>query len=227
MNKHLFINRRIQIMIISGIKCKIRLHQKYMKPETQIHLHEYMCKVAAVFVIIPEITTLHQYIEALSQASEVLRPEACPKCGLDQFICKGSYPRKPNYTKLPLAERLGPIDILRYYCKICCMTFSALPECIPPHRHYIWTEQQATIEPVLQGASYRQVSEIRKPSRWTISRWMGRLVEQAKVHLDTFRARFPELGRINDFATSWLYLLAQRSLAQLMRFLHQANVVIP
>lgn len=186
-----------------------------------------MCKVAAVFVIIPEITSINQYIEALSQAPETLRPDACPNCKLDQFICKGSYPRKPNYSKAPNEERIGDVYILRYYCKTCQMTFSALPECIPPHRHYIWIEQQATIEPALQGDSYRKVSKIQKPSRWTISRWVNRLTEQAKVHLDGLRALMPELGRINGLAKSWLYLLAQRSLAQLMRVLHQAGVAIP
>lgn len=180
-----------------------------------------------MIVILPEITTLNQYLELLTKAPEQLRPEACPQCKLDQFTCKGSYVRKPNYTKPPTEERLGLIPILRYYCKICCITFSALPECIPPHRHYLWTEQQATLEPVLQGGSYRNVSETHKPSRWTISRWFRRLVEQAKLHFDCFRVWFSECGRLSDFVTGWRYLFAQRCLAQLMRYLHQANVVVP
>jgi len=187
----------------------------------------YPLQGTAVIVILPNISSLVQYQKLIAENSERLWPKNCPECNQDHFIRKGCYCRKPNYTKAPDEKRIDPVPILRYYCKNCNITFSALPECLPPRRHYIWDEQQAVVEPVLQGESYYKVDKNRKPSRWTISRWFRRLIEQERLHLDCFRALMPELGRLSYFATSWLQLFAQRSLAQLMRILHQAGIPVP
>ena len=180
-----------------------------------------------MFSIIPQITSVVQYLVAINCNPESLIPEHCPKCKNNNFIHHGCYHRNINYSKSEFEERISNIPIMRYYCKSCDITFSALPECIPPHRNYTWEEQQSAIEPVLDGESCQSVSNHCKPSRWTISRWFRRLRQQAKKHLDCFKTLLPELGRVSEFAKSWMHLLKQYTLAQLMRILHQADITIP
>ena len=178
-------------------------------------------------VIIPGIITLVQYILTINENRASLIPQYCPTCKSKHFKHHGYYSRNVNYDKKPDDEWICNIPIFRYYCMGCCTTFSALPECIPPLRHYIWLEQQRALGPVLQGHSSKAISESVKPSRWTISRWLKRLKERATIHLDHIRSLLPNLGRVNEFSKSWLTLLEEYDLAHVMRILHQVAIIVP
>ena len=178
-------------------------------------------------IIIPRIVTLVQYMQEIKENSTRLIPKYCPTCKKYDFTYHGCYYRNVNYDKKPNDERISNIPIFRYYCRTCCATFSALPECIPPRRHYLWSVQQRSLEPVLQGKSYNETSQSVKPSRWTIRRWFNRLHERASIHFDHLRSLLPDLGRINEFAKGWLTISEKYGLAHIMCSLHHADIAIP
>jgi transposase-like protein len=123
-----------------------------------------------------------QYYRAAFEAGRVYEPEACPKCqGRDCLVRHGVYRRKPRDR-----EKVYPIPIQRWLCKVCRETISALPDFVMRHRWYLVEE----IEKVVsrreeEGASWEQMQAkesglyLRTMQRWCrsfggeASRWLG------------------------------------------------------
>jgi len=156
----------------------------------------YIPKMGApvVVIIMPGIVSLSQYITILSDSPDVLKPEQCPGCGkAGSLTANGCYHRKADHEHVGSQSR-NPIPILRFYCPLCRITCSVLPECIPPRRHYEWSIQQAVIEQCVQGSSFRAVAKQSRPSRWTIGRWLRRLSARFLAHATELRNKLPQLG---------------------------------
>ena len=176
--------------------------------------------------ILPDITTVKQHQDQISQDPEVYRPERCPHCGRTGLHCHGSYERNAPRGE-GLAFVMGPLCIPRFYCPGCGVTCSSLPACISPRRHYSWKSQQAALALLLAGLSIFKISRQLLPSRHTISRWWRRLQAQYGEHGFHLRNRFPELGRHDSLADFWSACLAQMSLANAMALLGRDGVIVP
>lgn len=176
--------------------------------------------------IMPEIFTLVQYLEALKSNLTDFRPDCCPKCGKSGLWFHAFYYRIADYVNLDLLS-LNPIPIPRFRCPRCGATCSVLPECIPPHRHYPWSIQQEVLEDVLQGKSYRTISQARRPSRRTISRWIRRLKERFQIHASHLRTLLPRLGYCGQWSSFWQACLQACPLSTAMLKLNNASIVVP
>jgi len=176
--------------------------------------------------IVSGITTLVQHMQQLFVDPDRYRPKQCVSCGRAGLWCHGSYERQSDREN-PSASSLNPILIPRFYCPDCCHTCSTLPECIPPHRWYLWSIQQAALLIVLSGKSIHHSARHCLPSRFSVSRWYHRLVEQFQHHRLHLSASLPSLGYKNNFATYWQTCFAQLNLSGAMFMLNQAEVMIP
>jgi len=176
--------------------------------------------------ILPDITTVKQHQEQISQDPEVYRPRRCPHCGKAGLHCHGSYERN-----VPRGEGLvfmfGSLCIPRFYCPGCGSTCSRLPACLSPRRHYSWKSQQAVLALLLAGVSIFKTSLQLCPSRHTISRWWRRLEAQYGAHGFHLRNRFPWLGRHVSLADFWSACFRQMSLADAMAWLDRDGVTVP
>lgn len=177
-------------------------------------------------IIMPTIFTLVQYLALIKDNLACFLPDFCPHCGKSGLWSHGFYYRIADYINIGLLS-LNPIPIPRFYCPHCSKTCSVLPECIPPHRHYPWTIQQAVLEDVLQGKSYCSISRARRPSRRSISRWMGRLKERFQLHASHLRNLLPPLGYCAQWSSFWQTCLQAFPLSTAMLKLNNADIVIP
>lgn len=173
--------------------------------------------------IVPNLTTLEQYLNAQKEAPGIFRPERCPSCGKEGLWIHGCYDRKADRS----SGSHDPVHIFRFFCPWCNCTCSVLPECIPPYRWYLWRVQQAAIILVLFGKSIAAVAKAITPSRHTISRWMERLKERFRLHKDVLCQHLIDLGRTGDFTEFWSACFSKIPLSQAMLFCHIAGVNIP
>ena len=176
--------------------------------------------------ILPDITTVKQHQEQISQNPDVYRPKQCPHCGKGGLYCHGSYERKAPRGE-GLAFVFGSLCIPRFYCPGCGRTCSCLPACLSPRRHYSWKSQQAVLALLLTGVSIFNASRHFCPSRHTIGRWWRRLHAQYAAHCLHLRNRFPDLGRHDSLADFWSACLARMSLATAMALLDRDGVSVP
>lgn len=175
--------------------------------------------------ILSDIVSLRQYI-MIFEKKEFADNERCSHCGKSGLWRHGSYARKADRTSKP-RESLNPILIQRYYCPSCRKTCSVMPECIPPHRWYLWSIQQAALTLLLAGKSLRAIAQEIAPSRRTVGRWINRFKEQFHFHKDVLCTHAVDLGRTTGFTDFWQACFGQMSLAQAMRLCHVAGVFIP
>lgn len=176
--------------------------------------------------IIPDINSLVQHISVVNKQPERLSPSVCPHCGNTRLWGHGSYPRKSDKENSS-ANSLNPISIPRFYCPNCGKTCSSLPECIAPHRHYLWVVQQQVVFLWVLGFSYWHISAVLTPSRWTISRWCRHLKKCFLLHADTLRNQHKEFGRCSTVTDFWLAVLYRFTLSRAMLLLNNAEVTIP
>ena len=176
--------------------------------------------------ILPMFFSLIQYKNALDNNSVLIRPDYCVLCGRAHPWRHGPYPRKPHRDG-GFGESLNPILIQRYFCPGCEKTFSVLPECIPPHRWYLWEVQQAVLLLFILGHSAYDIAKESIPSYQTITRWFHRFQEQYRLHRDTLCSLFGELARSSCFDDFWTVCFKQMTLGAAMRLCHVAGVAIP
>lgn len=174
--------------------------------------------------ILAGILSLVQHITTLQQTPERYLPARCPHCGKAGVWRHGDYLRKAD--RLQDGE-LNPILIPRFFCRFCLKTCSVLPECIPPHRWYLWEIQQAVFLLCLAGKSFYAVAQASMPSQQTIKRWLGRFQEKFREHRDALCHWFVKLGHTLDFVDFWQACLNKISLGSAMRLCHVAGVIIP
>lgn len=173
--------------------------------------------------ILSDILSLTQYLVAL-QTHKLSGNGRCPHCGNTTLWRHGCYYRKADRSTD--AQSLNPLPIQRYFCPDCKKTCSALPECLPPHRWYLWQIQQTVLALLLAGKSVRAIAQEITPSRRTIGRWATRLKEQFHLHKDVLCGHFIGLGRNIGFGDFWQACLNKIPLAQAMRLCHVAGVPV-
>jgi len=176
--------------------------------------------------IISNIPSLLQYLSDLSNNTKDFRPSNCLDCGCGGLWAHGHYSRKSDRDSTGEAN-LNPIPVYRFYCHYCRHTCSVLPECIPPHRWYLWNIQQQVIQKLLTGESVNRISQTELPSRWTISRWMKSLKSRFDEFASYLKSGFAWLGYFSDFTDFWQACFAQRPLSQVMLFLNNQGVIVP
>ena len=176
--------------------------------------------------ILTDIPTLAQYLAKLKQESCLFDKGCCPHCGYATLWKHAWYYRKSDRIN-PAQCSINLIPIQRFLCPACHKTCSALPECIPPRRWYVWGVQQAALLLVLGGKSIYAAAKESIPSRHTISRWMTRSREQFTKHKITLCQHLSDWGRTTDFIDFWKSCFNRLSLAQAMRLCHVAGVAIP
>lgn len=176
--------------------------------------------------ILPIFSLLIQYKEAMRDAPQQVRPEHCVCCGRLHPWRHATYWRKPDRNNSS-AESLNPVLIQRYYCLGCKKTFSVLPECLPPHRWYLWEIQQKVILLFTLGLSAYSIAKESLPSYKTIRRWLTRLNEQFPLHKDTLSSCFAALSRACGMSDFWQICFKKMTLGAAMRLCHVAGVAIP
>lgn len=174
--------------------------------------------------ILSDIVSLTQYITTFN-AKDYSKKETCPCCGKYGLWRYGYYHRKADRSA-NANESLNPVYIQRYYCQSCHKTSSALPECLPPHRWYLWEIQQTALALILAGKSILAVADAILPSRRTIGRWMNRFKALYRLHKDVLCNALADLGRYSGFEPFWQACLSHFSLAKSMRLCHVAGVSV-
>lgn len=177
-------------------------------------------------LIMPEIHTLVQYLALIKNNLRAFLPDFCPHCGKSGLWFHGFYYRIADYTNTGSLS-LNPVPIPRFYCPHCRRTCSVLPECIPPHRHYPWSIQQEVLEDVLQEKSYRSISEVKRPGRRSISRWITRMKERFRLHAAHLKSLVPKLGCTSEWSSFWQACLSIFCLSTAMRNLNNAAIFVP
>ena len=175
--------------------------------------------------IVAGILSLMQHL-SVKEDQASYRLDHCLCCGKAKPHLHGCYPRKSDRSGNNNSS-LNPVYIQRYYCPACQRTCSVLPECISPHRWYLWEIQQIALSLLLTGKSLRAVAQEIMPSRHTISRWLNRLKEQLHIHKDALCNLIIDLGRTTGLIDFWQACLSHLSLAQAMRLCHVAGVTVP
>lgn len=174
--------------------------------------------------ILAGILSLMQHKQ--SQELNPHRLERCLYCGRLRPWLHGYYPRKADRS-ISQDDSLNPVFIQRYYCPGCRRASSVLPECLPPHRWYLWEVQQLALMLVLAGTSLCAAAKEIAPSRCTIGRWVSRFKEQLHLHKDVLCGHFIDLGQHVGFGAFWQACQDKISLAQAMRLCHVAGVPVP
>jgi transposase-like protein len=178
--------------------------------------------------ILAGILTLIQYKNDIEDNfKEEYRPERCEHCGKQNVWCHGDYPRKAAGRRNQSDVALNPIKISRYYCASCRRTMSVLPECLPPHRWYLWSVQQTILLLILSGESIYKIAKTSAPSRHTIARWMMRFKEQFLIHRDVLGCIKHNLSQYVTFNLFWGACFNVMGLGEVMRLCHLSGVVIP
>lgn len=178
-----------------------------------------------MYDILANILSLSQYKNEIEHRLESLYTDKCEGCGKLKPWRHGNYPRKSGRNDGDAA--LNPILIQRYYCSRCKKTMSALPECIPPRRWYLWETQQTAILLMLLGGSARAVEKQVKPSRHTIKRWVAWFIVQFRLHKDALCSHFPSLGLFTEPVSFWRHVFEKFPLSTAMRLCHVSGVIIP
>lgn len=176
--------------------------------------------------IVPNIQSLVQYLETLKTESEKYKIEKCPTCGHCVLWHHGQWYRKADREN-PTGSSLNPIPILRFYCPVCHHTSSALPECIPPRRWYLWSVQCAVMLMVFSGVTIYKASQAVLPSRWTIRRWLLRLKNQFSLHSVQLRSLWSWLGYCTSLREFWSAVVGHAPFSTAMRILHDQGVAVP
>ena len=171
--------------------------------------------------ILPGITTLIQY---LATFKKLKYPLQCPKCDSCRLVGHGVYYRKADRK----SGALNPIPIQRFFCRNCHVTCSALPECIPPRRWYLWDIQQEALLLYSEGQSLRAITDqLSGPAVDTVARWVKRFQNQFSLHASVIRVLRPALACNPGFKAFWQACFKEFSLAVLMRLCHVAHVDVP
>ena len=179
-----------------------------------------------MILILPEITTLTQYLfQTENSKSDIFDNIRCVHCGCDKLWKHGWYYRKADRDN-HATESLNPIPIQRFLCLSCKKTCSALPECIPPRRWYLWKIQQIIFALFLIGKTIYAIAKDSIPSRYTIRRWIINFKKQFELHKSVLCQHFVNLGRTKDFTDFWCRCFKDISLAQSMRICNVAGVSI-
>ncbi len=173
--------------------------------------------------ILSGILSLIQYNIDVVNNPFPARPEKCECCGKLNPRCHGTYPRKSARPD----GSLNPILIQRYYCAACRRTTSALPECIPPRRWYLWEIQQTALTFFLLGDSVCAIAKKTLPSRHTIARWINRFIEQYRRHKDVLCNQIIDLGRTSGMPNFWITCFETMTLGAAMRLCHVVGVPVP
>lgn len=140
-----------------------------------------MYRQLSLRIILSGISSFEDYQVKLLKL-EVSR--TCPACNLDKALhAHGSYYRKAHRYK-KLVQSFNPVRILRFLCKSCHKTFSALPEFIPPLRWYLWQVQQQVIQSRLKALTWEDISTTVNVSIKTCRRWFNKLSAQFLSHRD-------------------------------------------
>ena len=187
--------------------------------------------------IITGFETLSKYCEyrksiqnsstALCQPSDKI--DCCVYCDALNPSPHGHYERKPDREN-DGENSLNPVIILRFLCKQCHRTFSALPECLPPRRWYPWETQEQVLKLAIAGNSINTTNKQVKPCRDTINRWLSRFETLRCDYKEHWLSWYNEskLGYVvNTFVEFWQTLLQKNSLAKSMCYLHDRGVAIP
>jgi transposase-like protein len=183
-------------------------------------------KEPVMALIVAGMSSLIQYLSEIKLDLKIPRPERCLCCGKSGLWLHGSYPRKADRS-CGISRSLNPIFIQRFFCSNCRRTCSALPECIPPRRWYLWEVQQAALVLLLVGKSLYAAAKEVTPSRHTLGRWLKRFREQFFHHKDALCNYKADLGRTTGFSDFWQASLKELSLAQVMRLCHASGVPVP
>lgn len=178
-----------------------------------------------MYHIIADILHLFQHKTAFNEGLKLSHSACCP-CGSVGLWLHGTYPRKADRSNVG-EKSLNPIPIQRYYCPNCGKTCSALPECIPRHRWYLWEIQEAVFLLMLSGLSIRSIAKVVAPSRHTISRWFTRFKEQFLEHKNVLCSYMADLGRTDGFIDFWKMCSEKISLSKAMLLCHVSQVVVP
>lgn len=176
--------------------------------------------------IVAGILSLVQHKNFIKENPEIFNIENCPHCG-KATLWRHGYRFRKSDRENDEKFTLNLIQILRMYCPSCHRTCSVLPECISPKRWYIWLIQQTALLLQLSGMSFNKISQMIKPSRWTISRWAKRLKEQFQNHAMTLRSKWSWLGYRASFNDFWTAALNKIDLSRLMLFLNYQGVFVP
>ncbi len=169
--------------------------------------------------IIPDITSLSQYIEVQNNDPEHLRPTCCPYCGNEGLWRHGHYDRKASRKNI--SEVPNPVSIYRYFCPHCHRTCSTLPECIPQNKWYLWDIQQIVLLLSFIGKSLVVIAKKTTLSRRTISRWINHFKKHLQNHKEVLCKEVGDLSIALGFSDFWLSCLNKVSLSRAM-FLYYA-----
>ena len=175
--------------------------------------------------ILGAIATLGQHFDEVANGGEAYRPLNCPHCQAGGLWRHGFYLRKADHCAACDAPR-SLVPIARFLCRPCGVTCSRLPACIAPRRRYGWATQQVVLLLILTGLDVSQCSRSTHRARATVRRWRDWLHERTEDFAFALRSRFPELGRISDFAAFWRQVMNTLSLAQAMAWLDQ-HLIVP
>lgn len=176
-------------------------------------------------LILADIISLSQHLEAIHNTPEQYKPNACPHCTYSNIWNHGSYTRKADRLK-EVGGKLIPI--LRFRCPSCNTTFSVLPECIPPRRWYLWVIQQTVLWCKFLGWSYDLLNEhFYSPTKGTISRWFQRMNDCFPQHHQGICSVHSVMGYFSNLAPFWLAWFKQNSLSSAMWEMNRQSIPVP
>jgi len=146
-------------------------------------------------LIAEEVGTREEHQRRLANP-DLYRPKGCGNCG-GQVLHVHDYPeRRPLGMVLTAAIRL-----VRFICAnaACRSTWRILPAFLA--RHLWWTWE--AVEAITQGPVSAQpsVTQVVKPSRQTVGRWLGRLASSARQAVVLMGSRGAEVLRAVAEAT--------------------------
>jgi hypothetical protein len=99
-----------------------------------------------------------------------------------------------------------------------------LPECIPPRRWYLWTEQEDCLKACFNGFSALSGAKKLLPSRQTIRRWLSWTFDRFKEFRLELQSRFPALGYEREALGWWKKLLEKIRLSAAIVILHNTGI---
>ena len=177
-------------------------------------------------LILSDIVTFRQHLNALEQTPELYRPKECIHCHETMIWCHGYYYRKPDRLNHG-EESQNDIPIPRFKCVSCCRTFSTLPECIAPRRWYPWAIQQACLWLRVSGWSIRQIHLLFPMARSTLSRWFRWLKGNFSKHRRVLCSKVASLGYYSELTPFWLHWLDSNLFSHAMVLLNQEGMIVP
>jgi hypothetical protein len=100
-----------------------------------------------------------------------------------------------------------------------------LPLCIAPLRWDSWAVQEIALLLLLSGSSLAACTQHCGLGRHKLGRWRDWLARHSETFKFWLRSRFPELGRIADYALFRRHVFDTLSLARAMALLDQEMTV--